>query len=111
MIVHIPKVPIADRLAHRRQTLERAVWLDCVTSERHSGQDSDTSHQLAPVTPRARLASFFLLQSLLRDRAKRGILCELDAVIVQLSHELPKYAALKSHTSTCHNLLRQWAEV
>jgi PKHD-type hydroxylase C-terminal domain len=111
MIVHAPAVPIADRFAHRRQTVERAARLGCVTSERHSGQVSDTMHRLTPVTLRARLASFFPLQSLLRDRAKSGILCELDTVIVQLSHELPKYAALMSHTSTRHNLLRQWAEV
>ena len=72
---------------------------------------SDSLHQVTPVTRGSRLASFFWIQSLVRDRARRGILFELDAAIVQLSKELPNHAALVSLTATYHNLLRQWAEV
>jgi PKHD-type hydroxylase len=72
---------------------------------------ADSLHQVTPITRGARLASFFWIQSLIRDRAQRSILFELDAAIVQLSRELPNHAALVSLTGTYHNLLRQWAEV
>lgn len=72
---------------------------------------SDSLHHVTPVTRGARLASFFWIQSLIRDRAKRALLFELDGSIMQLSHDAPGNPALVSLTSIYHNLLRQWAEV
>jgi len=72
---------------------------------------SDSLRQVTPVTRGVRLAAFFRIQSLMPDRARRGISFELDAAIVQLSRELLNHAALVSLTFTYHTLLRHWAEV
>jgi PKHD-type hydroxylase len=71
---------------------------------------SDSLHHVTPITRGARLASFFWVQSLIRDRAKRALLFELDAAIMRLTRDAPGNPALLSLTSIYHNLLRQWAE-
>ncbi|WP_036257272.1 Fe2+-dependent dioxygenase [Methylocapsa aurea] len=71
---------------------------------------SDSLHHVTPVTRGARLASFFWIQSLVRDKTRRGLLFELDAAIMQLTRDAPGHPALASLTSTYHNLLRQWVE-
>lgn len=72
---------------------------------------SDSLHHVTPVTRGARLASFFWIQSLIRDRAQRALLFELDASIIRLGRDVPGNPALVSLTSIYHNLLRQWSEV
>jgi PKHD-type hydroxylase len=72
---------------------------------------ADSLHYVTPVTRGARIACFFWIQSLVRDRAKRALLYELDHAIMQLSRDVPGNSALVSLTATYHNLLRQWAEV
>ncbi|HEV7765098.1 MAG TPA: Fe2+-dependent dioxygenase [Thermoanaerobaculia bacterium] len=64
-------------------------------------------HHVRPVTRGARLASFFWIQSMVRDDGQRTLLFDLDLAIQQL-HEHP--AALQL-TGVYHNLLRRWAEV
>jgi PKHD-type hydroxylase len=71
---------------------------------------ADSLHQVTPVTRGERLASFFWIQSLVRDKTKRSLLFDLDAAILQLTRDAPGHAALVSLTATYHNLLRQWAE-
>lgn len=71
---------------------------------------ADSLHQVTPVTCGERLASFFWVQSLVRDEAKRSLLFDLDSAIVQLTRDVPGHLALVSLTATYHNLLRQWAE-
>lgn len=71
---------------------------------------ADSLHQVTPVTRGERLASFFWIQSLVRDKTKRALLFELDTAIIQLTRDVPGHPALVSLTATYHNLLRQWAE-
>jgi PKHD-type hydroxylase len=67
-------------------------------------------HQVMPVARGARLASFFWVQSLVRDVAQRMLLFDLDMAIVRLTQDAPGHPALVSLTGTYHNLLRMWAD-
>ena len=67
-------------------------------------------HRVNPVTRGARLASFFWIQSLVRDDGERTLLFDLDQAITRLSRDLPDHPALVSLTGTYHNLLRRWAD-
>ncbi|GEN12286.1 PKHD-type hydroxylase [Myxococcus fulvus] len=67
-------------------------------------------HHVTPVTRGARLASFFWVQSMVRDVSQRALLFDLDASITQLNQEVPKSPSLVMLTGVYHNLLRQWAE-
>ncbi len=66
-------------------------------------------HQVRPVTRGARVGSFFWIQSMVRDDAKRSLLFDLDLGIQQLNRENNPLAV--QFTGVYHNLLRQWAEV
>ena len=68
-------------------------------------------HQVRPVTRGVRLASFFWIQSMVRDDAQRALLFDLDMAIVRLNRDASGHAALVSLTGCYHNLLRMWAEV
>ena len=57
-----------------------------------------------------RLASFFWVQSLVRDVSKRALLFDMDTAITQLNQEVPRSPALVMLTGAYHNLLRQWAQ-
>ena len=72
---------------------------------------SSSLHRVAPVTRGARVASFFWVQSLIRDDARRRILVELDVSIQNLSAALPDHPSLVQLTGVYHNLLRQWSEI
>lgn len=67
-------------------------------------------HRVLPVTRGARIASFFWMQSMVRDDTQRRMLFELDVSIRQLTAELRDHDALVRLTGVYHNLLRQWAE-
>lgn len=71
---------------------------------------SSSLHRVEPVTRGARLASFFWVQSLIRDDAQRRMLFELDASIQSLTASGADRAVLLQLTGVYHNLLRQWAE-
>jgi PKHD-type hydroxylase len=71
---------------------------------------ADSLHHVTPVTRGARLASFFWIQSLVRDKTKRGLLFDLDAAIIELTRDAPGHPSLVSLTAIYHNLLRQWAD-
>jgi len=68
-------------------------------------------HRVEPVTRGARVASFFWIQSMIRDDGARRILFELDQsvqdVVARLGQGDPAVVRL---TGTYHNLLRRWAE-
>jgi PKHD-type hydroxylase len=72
---------------------------------------SSSLHRVAPVTRGARVASFFWVQSLIRDDSRRRLLFELDASIQRLTQSGADAAALLQLTGVYHNLLRQWAEI
>ncbi|MDR7092673.1 Fe2+-dependent dioxygenase [Hydrogenophaga laconesensis] len=67
-------------------------------------------HHVTPVTRGARLASFFWVQSLVRDDAQRALMLELDGAIQQLAVDAPGHPSLGRLTGVYHNLLRQWSE-
>ncbi|MCK8457881.1 Fe2+-dependent dioxygenase [Sphingomonas faeni] len=69
-------------------------------------------HRVAPVTRGVRVASFFWLQSMVRDDGARRILFDLDqsvqAVAAAQGQSDPATVRL---TGVYHNLLRRWADV
>ncbi len=73
---------------------------------------SRSLHRVTPVTRGRRVASFFWVQSLVRDDADRETLFQLDVAIQRVSAEKgPKDAAVLELTAVYHNLMRRWAEV
>ena len=72
---------------------------------------SSSLHRVTPVTRGARLASFFWVQSMIRDDARRRMLFEMDASIETLRRGNADADAVLQLTGVYHNLLRQWAEV
>ena len=67
-------------------------------------------HHVTPITRGCRLASFFWIQSLVRDAGQRRLLFDLDMNIIQLNRMLPDSPVTVSLTGIYHNLLRGWAE-
>lgn len=67
-------------------------------------------HKVTPVTRGARLASFFWMQSMVRDDGQRRLMFELDVSIRRLTQDVPAHPALVQLTGVYHNLLRQWAD-
>jgi len=67
-------------------------------------------HQVTPVTRGARIASFFWIESMIRDDAQRALLFDLDMSIVRLTQDAPGHASLVALTGCYHNLLRMWAD-
>ena len=69
----------------------------------------NTVHHVTPVTRGARVASFFWIQSAVRDNEKRSLLHELDGIVQELG-------ATEAHDQSVrlagiyHNLLRFWAD-
>lgn len=67
-------------------------------------------HRVTPVTRGARLASFFWVESMVREAAQRALLFDLDMAIVRLTKDNPGHPSLVSLTGCYHNLLRMWAQ-
>jgi PKHD-type hydroxylase len=68
-------------------------------------------HNVQPVTRGARVASFFWIQSMVRDDADRTLLFDLDTAIQRLTVDLPNHPAAVQLTAVYHNLLRRWADI
>jgi PKHD-type hydroxylase len=67
-------------------------------------------HRVTPVTRGSRVSSFFWIESMVRDDARRALLFDMDMAIVHLSRDAPKHEGLVSLTGCYHNLLRMWAD-
>jgi PKHD-type hydroxylase len=69
-------------------------------------------HLVTPVTRGLRVASFFWLQSMVRDAHARSLIFDLDtaiqALVERLGRDDPETVKL---TGIYHNLIRHWAEV
>ncbi len=73
---------------------------------------STSLHEVTPVTGGVRTASFFWVQSMVRDDATRHLLFNLDQSIQQLRLELgDRHAEIVKLTNLYHNLIRKWAQV
>jgi len=72
---------------------------------------SSSLHKVNPVTRGERVASFFWLQSMVRDDSARRLLFDLDQSVQRLTGQLggsdPSVIQL---TGVYHNLLRRWAD-
>jgi PKHD-type hydroxylase len=71
---------------------------------------STSLHNVRPVTAGARIASFFWIQSMVRDDGQRSLLFDLDTAIQRLTLDLPDHPAAVQLTAVYHNLLRRWAD-
>jgi PKHD-type hydroxylase len=69
-------------------------------------------HTVTPITRGVRVASFFWLQSMIRDAQARSMIFDLDTAIQDLIDRLgsndPEIVKL---TGLYHNLIRYWADV
>ena len=72
---------------------------------------STSLHNVQPVSRGARIASFFWLQSMVRDDGQRTLLFDLDTAIQRLTVDLPDHPAAVQLTAVYHNLLRRWADL
>jgi len=72
---------------------------------------STSLHQVRPVTRGARIASFFWIQSMVRDDGERTLLFDLDTTIQRVTREAPTSSASAVQlTGIYHNLMRRWAD-
>jgi PKHD-type hydroxylase len=72
---------------------------------------STSLHRVQPVTRGARVASFFWIQSMVRDDGERTLLFDLDVAIQRVSQDIPDHPSAVQLTNVYHNLLRRWAEM
>jgi PKHD-type hydroxylase len=73
---------------------------------------STSLHHVRAVTQGARIASFFWIQSMIRDDGERTLLFDLDVAIQQInSGGGGDQSAAVQLTGIYHNLLRRWADV
>ncbi|MCW3480624.1 Fe2+-dependent dioxygenase [Neisseriaceae bacterium JH1-16] len=68
-------------------------------------------HRVNPVTRGARLASFFWVQSMVRDDAQRTLLYDLDSAIQALAASQAEGEVRTRLVGCYHNLMRMWGEV
>jgi PKHD-type hydroxylase len=67
-------------------------------------------HRVEPVTRGCRLASFFWIESMVRDDAQRRLLFDLDMSILTLRGTEGDTPPVVRLTGCYHNLLRMWAD-
>ncbi len=72
---------------------------------------STSLHRVQPVTRGARLASFFWIQSMVREDAARTLLFDLDVAIQRLGADVPDHPSVVQLTAVYHNLIRRWADL
>ncbi len=72
---------------------------------------SSSLHRVTPVTGGTRVASFFWIQSMVRDDSARRMLFELDQAVQRLAGQLGQDdRSVVELTGVYHNLLRRWAD-
>lgn len=67
-------------------------------------------HRVTPVTRGTRVASFFWIESMVRDDAQRTLLFDVDMAIVRLAQQGAEEKSLVTLTGAYHNLLRMWGD-
>lgn len=72
---------------------------------------SSSVHRVESVTRGARVASFFWVQSLVREPERRRLLFDMDLSVMQLRQSAGETDAVVRLTSCYHNLMRMWAEL
>ncbi len=72
---------------------------------------STSLHRVEPIRRGVRVASFFWIQSMVRDDGQRTLLFDLDTGIQRLNQDAPDHPSAVQLTGVYHNLLRRWAEL
>jgi PKHD-type hydroxylase len=67
-------------------------------------------HRVLPVTRGTRLASFFWIQSMVREDHKRALLLELDRSVQKVAGGADAHETATDLAGVYHNLLRLWAD-
>lgn len=67
-------------------------------------------HRVNPITRGSRWASFFWIQSMVRDDGQRALLFDLDSAIQSLRRKDGESPEAVQLTGIYHNLVRRWAE-
>jgi PKHD-type hydroxylase len=67
-------------------------------------------HRVEPVTRGERMASFFWIESMVRQDAQRRLLFDMDMAILNLRKAGGDTAEVVKLTGCYHNLLRMWAD-
>lgn len=68
-------------------------------------------HKINPVTRGERIASFFWIESLVREDSQRQLLLDMDVAIQTLTAQNADHHALLQLSGAYHNLLRRWSDV
>lgn len=68
-------------------------------------------HKINPVTRGERIASFFWIESLVREDSQRQLLLDMDVAIQTLTAQDADHHALLQLSGAYHNLLRRWSDV
>ncbi|XCY73278.1 Fe2+-dependent dioxygenase [Pseudomonas sp. CBR-F] len=68
-------------------------------------------HKINPVTRGERIASFFWVESLVREDSQRQLLLDMDVAIQRLTAQHANDHALLQLSGAYHNLLRRWSDV
>jgi len=68
-------------------------------------------HRVEPVTRGARIASFFWIESMVRETERRRLLFEMDMAILELRETQGDIPPAVNLTGCYHNLLRMWADM
>lgn len=69
-------------------------------------------HEVTAISSGCRIASFFWVQSMVRDDAERHLLFNLDQSIQKLRLQLgDQHSEVVQLTNLYHNLIRKWAEL
>jgi PKHD-type hydroxylase len=71
---------------------------------------SSSVHRVEPVTRGARMASFFWIESMVREDERRRVLFDMDMSILNLRKSYGDTDAVVRLTGCYHNLLRMWAD-
>lgn len=73
---------------------------------------STSLHEVTAITSGCRIASFFWVQSMVRDEAERHMLFNLDQTVQNLRMQLgDNHSEVIKLTNLYHNLMRKWAEL
>ena len=73
---------------------------------------STSLHEVTAITAGCRIASFFWVQSMVRDDAERHMLFNLDQTVQNLRMQLgDNHSEVIKLTNLYHNLMRKWAEL
>jgi PKHD-type hydroxylase len=71
---------------------------------------SSSVHRVMPVTRGSRIASFFWIESMIREDDRRRLLFDMDMSILNLRQAHGDTDAVVRLTGCYHNLLRMWAD-